>query len=262
MVLKCPHCSTDIDVAELRRQPGTGGGLECPVCKEMVRFAQPHAFFRRALSLSLSVIVLLIVGVRKPLVLAIGSILLWVPMSILINMYSVYAMSLGLKPWKPRQHRTFAAIASFLPTDLMKSLLGKGALATGAAVSLLALTWLAGLAPRPPDTFSRLLFWLGIIAASSTLLLLWSTIIAFLSQTRMWSPQWTFLAGATPFCILAIWTFFFSSLEMRMPGYARMLVMVCFGSASGHVARKKAYPEFSEEDSPSASLPPPTLFPK
>jgi len=78
----------------------------------------------------------------------------------------------------------------------------------------------------------------------------------------MWSPQWTFLVGAIPFYILAIWIFFFSSLEMRLLGYTRMLVLVAFGSWSGHLARKKAYPQFSDKDSASTPLPPPTLFPK
>jgi hypothetical protein len=64
----------------------------------MVRFAQAHAFFRRAISLVLPFVFLLIFGVRNPLILVIGSILLWAPMSIPVNMYCVYMMPLGLKP--------------------------------------------------------------------------------------------------------------------------------------------------------------------
>jgi len=145
---------------------------------------------------------------------------------------------------------------------MTKSLLGKGALVVGAAVSLLALTWLVGADRRLPHAFGRLLYSLGIVVASGGLMLLWSKIIGLLSRTRMWSPQWTFLAGAMPFYTLAIWIFFFSSLEMRLLGYTNMLVMVAFGSASGQQARKKAFPQFSDKDSPSADLPPPTLFPK
>jgi len=132
----------------------------------------------------------------------------------------------------------------------------------GAAVSLLALTWLVSADRRLPHALGRLLFSLGIVVASGGLMLLWSTIIGLLSRTRMWSPQWTFLAGAVPFYILSIWIFFFSSLEMRLLGSTTMLVMVVFGSVSGALARKMAYPQFSDKDSPSASLPPPTLFPK
>jgi|HubBroStandDraft_6_1064221.scaffolds.fasta_scaffold175028_2 hypothetical protein len=143
-----------------------------------------------------------------------------------------------------------------------KSLLSKGALVVGAAVSLLALTWLVSVDHRPSQAFGRSLVLLGVIVLAVCLMLLWSTIIGLWSRTRMWSPQWTFLMGAVPFYVLAIWVFFFSSLEMRLLGYTRMLLMVGFGSASGQRARKKAYPQFSDQDSPSTPLPPPTLFPK
>ena len=145
---------------------------------------------------------------------------------------------------------------------MQKSLLSKGALVVGAVVLLLELIWLVSLDRRPSQAFGRSLVLLGPVVVSGGLMLLWSTIIGLWSRTRMWSPQWTFLVGAMPFYILAIWIFFFSSLEMRLLGYTRMLLMVGFGSASGQRARKKAYPQFSDEDSPSTPLPPPTLFPK
>jgi hypothetical protein len=139
---------------------------------------------------------------------------------------------------------------------MVESLLGRVALLLGTAVSLVAFVWLSGLSQKPPN-------WLGIVTASSAVLLFWPAIIGFLSRTRMWSLPWTLLAGAMPFWTLAIWIFFFSRLAMQMrPGFEITLVLVCFGSGSGRLARKKAYPQFRDEDSPSASLPPPTLFPK
>ena len=145
---------------------------------------------------------------------------------------------------------------------MAKSLLGRVAVVVGAAVSLVALTWLLSSGRRLPPAFGRLSYPLGIVVAAGGFMLLWSTIIALLSRTRIWSPPWTFLAGALPFYLLAIWIYFFSSLQMRLLGYTNMLLMVCFGSASGQQARKKAFPQFSDKDSPSADLPPPTLFPK
>jgi hypothetical protein len=41
-----------------------------------------------------------------------------------------------------------------------------------------------------------------------------------------------------------------------------MLVMESFGFISGQMARKVVYPQISDQDSPFADLPPPTLFPK
>lgn len=145
---------------------------------------------------------------------------------------------------------------------MSKSLLGKGALVVGALVSFLALTWLLAADRRFPDASVRRLFFLGIVVASVSVMFLWSTFIGLLSRTRIWSPPWTFLAGAIPFYILAIWIYFFSSLQFRLLGYTNMFLMACFGSATGARARNKAFPQFSDKDSPSADLPPPTLFPK
>lgn len=145
---------------------------------------------------------------------------------------------------------------------MAKSLPGRIALAVGAAVSFVALTWLLSSDRRLPHAFGRLSYPLDIVVAASSFMLLWSTIIGLMSRTRIWSPPWTFLAGALPFYILAIWILFFSNLQMRLLGYTNMLLMVCFGSASGQQARKKAFPQFADKDSPSADLPPPTLFPK
>src|ERR1700730_2032519 len=94
--------------------------------------------------------------------------------------------------------------------DMTKSLLGKGALVLASSVSFWALTWLLGADRRLPDAFGRRLFFLGIVVASVSLMFLWSTIIGLLSRTHIWSPPWTFLAGALPFYILAIWIYFFS----------------------------------------------------
>ncbi len=146
--------------------------------------------------------------------------------------------------------------------DMLKSLLGRAALFVGAAVSLFALTWLLTADQKLPYAFSRIFLPLVIVVAAVSLLLLWSTIVGLLSRTRLWSPPWTFLVAGMPFYILGIWVFFFSRLEMRPLGYVRMLTMVAFGFPSGHRARKKAYPQFCDKDSPSATLPPPTLFPK
>lgn len=48
-------------------------------------------------------VILMIAGVRHPLTLTIGSLLLWVPMSIAVNMFCVYTMPMGLKPWEERE---------------------------------------------------------------------------------------------------------------------------------------------------------------
>jgi hypothetical protein len=156
----------------------------------------------------------------------------------------------------------FSLNAILCSPNMEKSLLNKGALVVGAAVSFLALTWLVSSDGKPSQAVGgRALILLGVVVALGALVL-WSTIVGLWSRSRMWSPQWTFLVGAMPFYLLGMWIFFLSSLEMRLPGYTRMLLMVCLGSLAGRRARKMAYPQFSDKDSPSTPLPPPTLFPK
>ena len=109
MRLECRHCHGRVSVSELRR-PRSGAYRECPLCNGTVCYVQPHAVFRRSTALLLSIIVLMIAGVRNPVTLVIGSVLLWVPMSFAFNMYCVYVMPLGLKPWKPRGKNPFDSV--------------------------------------------------------------------------------------------------------------------------------------------------------
>jgi len=74
------------------------------------------------------------------------------------------------------------------------SLLSKAALLLSAAASLLALIWLVGEDRRLLHVFGGRVFLLGIVVASGGLMLLWSTIVGLLSRSRVWSPQWTYLA--------------------------------------------------------------------
>jgi hypothetical protein len=64
----------------------------------MLHYSQPHAAFRRTLSVLLSALLLLMFGVRNVLFVLSGSLLLWAPMQLLVNAYSVRRMPLGLKP--------------------------------------------------------------------------------------------------------------------------------------------------------------------
>jgi hypothetical protein len=106
------------------------------------------------------------------------------------------------------------------------------------------------------------MWWWGTLLASGGFLYCWSTVVGHLSQTRVWSPPWTFLTGALPFYIVAVWYFFISPFAFELVGFTRMLVMTLFGSVAGQWARKAAFPEFEEKASASADLPPPSLFSK
>lgn len=131
----------------------------------------------------------------------------------------------------------------------------------GAVFSASVLVWLVLVHRMPPTALGRRLFFLGLVAASGGLMVCWSTIVGHLARTRLWSAQWSYLGAASPFFILATWSFFFGRFAMDVQGYLRMALMISFGSLSGSLGRKKAYPQLPD-DRPFASSPPPTLFPK
>jgi hypothetical protein len=146
--------------------------------------------------------------------------------------------------------------------DMSKSAVNIGIALLGALASASAVVWTLAMYRRPPHAPDRSLMWWGTLLASGGLVYCWSTVVGHLSRTRIWTPQWTFLTGGLPFYIVALWFFFFSPFAFGFVGGTQMFLMVFYGSISGHLARKSAYPQFSDEGSPHASLPPPTLFPK
>jgi hypothetical protein len=105
MTLECPLCQKSVETSDLHRIPGSGGGFNCPECKQMLHFEQPHRIFRASLSLTLSAIVLLFFGVRSILFLLGGCLLLWAPVQLLVNGYCVRRMPLQLKPWIPPRQK-------------------------------------------------------------------------------------------------------------------------------------------------------------
>ena len=111
--LECPFCRKTIDVSQMTHVGGVTGGLACPECKKWVVFSQPFTLFRRTLSLLLSALVMLRVGVH-PIWLYIGGvILLWLPMSIAVDAYMAHKLPLKLGPWTaPTSFRSYYAPVS------------------------------------------------------------------------------------------------------------------------------------------------------
>jgi len=145
--------------------------------------------------------------------------------------------------------------------DMSKPAVNIGIVLLGALASASAVVWMP-VYRRLPHALDRSLMWWGTFLASGGLIYCWSTVVGHLSRNRIWSPQWTFLTGGLPFYVLALWFFFFSPFAFGLVGATQMLMMAFCGSISGALARKAAYPLFSEEDPARADLPPPTLFPK
>ena len=108
MTLCCPLCGKALETGELTVQPGTRGGFACPRCGRLLHFSQRHPYLRASASLLISALLLYcFTSVRTPLTFFLGTFVLWVPISLLLNAYCVRIMPLGLKPWNaPRESRT------------------------------------------------------------------------------------------------------------------------------------------------------------
>jgi hypothetical protein len=91
-----------VETSELQRLPGTAGGLECPRCGKVLRFYQPYLVLRTAISVSISAGILWIAGVRNIPIFLVGTFILWIPVSLVLNAYLVHAIPLVLVPYKPQ----------------------------------------------------------------------------------------------------------------------------------------------------------------
>ena len=101
MLLNCPLCGKTVNSADFRVTPETHGGFKCPECGGLLHFSQPFAAFRRGLALLLSALLLMSLGVRRPLILLIATFAAWPFMQLLVNAYCMRRMPLRLAPWKP-----------------------------------------------------------------------------------------------------------------------------------------------------------------
>jgi hypothetical protein len=100
MILHCPLCEKRVNTSDFQVLPDTRGGFNCPECGKLLHYYQPYPLLRRTVSLLIPLAILAFLGVRSLPILAIGSLLLWAPMQLLVNTYCATRLPLGLKPWK------------------------------------------------------------------------------------------------------------------------------------------------------------------
>jgi uncharacterized protein (UPF0212 family) len=102
----CPECGQKIDIASLQRPGGTGGGMYCPHCQARVHISFAYGRIVAIVSLLLALAILRLLHVTLGLVFIIGTILVWVPLSMFLNLWTTGLRSPTIKKWKPRR-RTF-----------------------------------------------------------------------------------------------------------------------------------------------------------
>jgi len=104
---ECPWCGEEFDSTALQRPGGIGGGMYCPVCQERVHLSLPYGAAVAVASLFISAGVLALAHVRNVIGFIVGMALIWVPLSMSINVWSTRLKPPVLKKWKSRSARTF-----------------------------------------------------------------------------------------------------------------------------------------------------------
>jgi hypothetical protein len=103
----CPACGEALEPAELQQPAGIGGGTYCPKCGERVYVSSPYPKLVAVLSLLLAVGTLLLMRVTSGIWFVAGTLVLWLPISLFLNLYSTQFKRSILKKWQPRKRRTF-----------------------------------------------------------------------------------------------------------------------------------------------------------
>ena len=106
MTYKCPACGEEFHVDALQQPAGIGGGSYCPKCHERVYVSIPYGRAVAFISLLIALGILLLLHVRAILGLIIGTLLIWIPLSLFLNVCSTRLKPPFLKKWKARRHRT------------------------------------------------------------------------------------------------------------------------------------------------------------
>ena len=106
-MLQCPVCGEPFDLSALQRPGGVGGGCYCPKCQGRVYLSSPYSRGVAIVSLLIALGGLTLAGVRSVVGLLAGTVLIWVPLSIFLNVASIGINPPILKKWKPRRRGFF-----------------------------------------------------------------------------------------------------------------------------------------------------------
>lgn len=106
MVYECPICGESFARGELQQPAGIGGGSYCPKCQGRVYVSFAYGGWVALGSLLIAFGILALMHVTAILGLIVGTVLIWIPLSLFLNIVSVRYRPPTLKRWKERR-RTF-----------------------------------------------------------------------------------------------------------------------------------------------------------
>ena len=105
MLVQCPTCGNSFDLAARERPGGMTAGSFCPLCHERFAISGPSKVVA-TVSLIIALGILALTGVRSIVGLVLWSALLWIPLSMFLNVATVRRKGIALRKWHPRR-RTF-----------------------------------------------------------------------------------------------------------------------------------------------------------
>jgi len=114
LTYKCPICVTDFEATAIRRPSGISGPSYCPNCQGRVRVVLPNSKYAAIIALLIAWVVLALLGVRSVFGVVIGTVLIWIPLSLYLNAVSFRYKSPVLKKWEPRRERRFRSFFEWL----------------------------------------------------------------------------------------------------------------------------------------------------
>jgi hypothetical protein len=105
VLVQCPTCGKSFELATSERPGGVTGGSFCPNCHEQFDISGPTKAVA-IVSFLIAVGVLALAGVRSIIGLVVGSVLLWLPISLFLDVAMTRSSGVVLRKRKPRR-RTF-----------------------------------------------------------------------------------------------------------------------------------------------------------
>ena len=101
--MTCPICGAEFDLSELvRNWGGNERGQRCPKCDGRVQLSYPYGLAVGLLSVPIALRILALFGVRSLTGYVIGTIVLWIPVSLFLNTASVRIKPPYLRKCRPK----------------------------------------------------------------------------------------------------------------------------------------------------------------
>ena len=104
MNYRCPICSHGFSSGDLQQPAGLGGGSYCPKCQGRVYVSFPYGKLVAVVSLLITCGTLLLLHVTSVLVFLIAAAVIWIPLSLFLNVLSTRYKAPTLKKWRERRN--------------------------------------------------------------------------------------------------------------------------------------------------------------